>query len=282
MKKLFLFGILVSNFAEAADPFTSVFSETTTKLTEGLSPQEVKGEFKFFKFGETDSIFGGLSVSKSGDSQSIKINAVNYYIWFGGDKKLPFQLYYSDEAASDGGDENQDEVNTEKFIDPESGVAIKFPLLWTYQSSGDGFCAFLSDTNSIGHCSLGGDITLSFKDFTDTDGNSDTAFGQTVRVGAAVLFPIISDESSETSGYLSASAKIVYSHVNIDNPTQLFSPVLDANGEAVDFDKSILSSEVEIKWAFDNKIAISGRWLKPFDNKDYFDDLFKIGLETNF
>lgn len=280
MKKIIFVSMMVAGGAHAADPFTSVYDQTVdgthafnAKLAGGSKDD---GRWAFFQFADTDSIFGSLSAGSSGESQSIKFNAINYYLWFGGNKKLPFQLYLSDDVS----DSDTQEANTAKLLDPESGVALKFPLLWTYQSSGDGFCAFLNGTNTVGHCSIGGDVTLSFKDLDVVDGGSETAFGQTLRVGAAVLFPILSANDQLEQGYLSASARAVYSHVDIENSTQLFVPVTDASGAPVGFDKSILSSEVEVKWAFNGKLAISGKWVKPIDNDDYMDDLFKITIET--
>lgn len=277
--------VIFSTSIFASDPSTSVFEQTKKDSDlfeaafEGGDVNE--GGWKFFQFGDTDSIFGSLSVGQSGDSQSIKFNAINYNLWFGGNKKLPFQLYLSTNASDDSDDSNNDK-NTETLLDPESGVALKFPFLWTYQSAGDGFCAFLSDENSIGHCSVGGDITLSFKDLEAQDGDSETAFGQTIRVGGAVLFPILSVEDGSEQGYLSTSVKLVYSHTNIDDPNSLFTPVLDVDGNPVDFKDSIFSGELEIKWAFTDKLAISAKLLSPFNNKDFFDDLFKLNLETQF
>jgi hypothetical protein len=286
MKKLLVLISLVSSTTTyAADPSTSVYEQTekgTASFETAFVGEDVsKGSWKFFQFGNTDSIFGSLSVGQSGDSQSIKFNAINYNLWFGGNKKLPFQLYLSTSANDNSVDSNNDK-NTETLLDPESGVAIKFPLMWTYQSSGEGFCAFLSDENSIGHCSFGGDFTLNFKDLEDQDGNTETAFGQSIRLGGAVLFPILSVEDGAEQGYFSTSVKLVYSHTNIGNPNSLFAPVLDIDGNPVEFNNSIFSGEIELKWAFSQKLAISAKWLTPFDNKDHFDDLFKISLETQF
>ena len=280
-----LFTVVFSTSIYAADPLTSVYEQTkkdSASFGIALEGKDVnKSGWKFFQFGDTDSIFGSLSVGQSGDSQSIKFNAINYNLWFGGNNKLPFQLYFATNANGNSDDSNNDK-NTESLLDPESGIALKFPLLWSYQSSGDGFCAFLHDKNSIGHCSVGGDITLSFKDLEDQDGGTETAFGQTIRIGGAVLFPILSVEDDSEQGYLSLAAKLVYSHTNIDDPNSLFSPVLDIDGNPVEFNDSIFSSEMEIKWAFSQKLAISAKWLAPFDNKDFFDDLFRINIETQF
>ncbi|BDY04879.1 hypothetical protein [Ferrimonas sp. YFM] len=268
--------------AFAADPFTSVYQQSTkdtSAFDKSLAGSDIaQGRWAFFEFAETDSLFGSLSAGQAGDSQQLKFNAINYYLWFGGRHKLPFQLYYSDVVS----DDSNKDANTVKLLDPESGLAIKFPLLWTYQSAGDEFCAFLSDTNSIGHCSLGGDITLSFKDLKEVDGNSETAFGATVRLGAAVLFPVLAADTGEASGYLSTSVKLVFAHTDVDDSTQLFAPVLDENGDPVAFDNDIFSAEAEIKWAFTNRLAISARWLAPLDDHDYIDDIFKLSLETQF
>jgi hypothetical protein len=278
--------ITLSSAVYASDPSTSVYEQTkknsklfNSALEEGSDLNQ--GSWKFFQFGDTDSIFGSLSVGQSGDSQSIKFNAINYNLWFGGKKKLPFQLYLSTNASDSSDDSNNDE-STDTLLDPEAGLALKFPFLWSYQSSGDGFCAFLSSVNSIGHCSVGGDITLSLKDLEDQDGNTETAFGQTIRIGGAVLFPVLSVEDGTEQGYLSTSVKLVYSHTDIDDPNSLFTPVFDINGNPVDFKDSIFSGEVEVKWAFTDKLAISAKWLTPFDNKDYFDELFRLSLETQF
>lgn len=269
----------------ASDPSTSVYEQTikdSISFKAAFDGGDVNsGGWKFFQFGDTDSLFGSLSVSQSDDSQSIKLNAINYNLWFGGNKKLPFQLYLGTNA-SNSSDESNNDKNAEILLDPESGVALKFPFLWTYQKSGDGFCAFLSDKNSIGHCSVGGDVTLSFKELEKQGGNSETAFGQTIRIGGAVLFPILSVEDGSEQGYFSTSLKLVYSRTNIDNPSFLFAPVLDVDGNPMNFKDSIFSSELEIKWAFTDRLAISAKWLNPFDNKGFFDDLFKVNLETQF
>ncbi len=286
MKNIFIIFTLVFSIPVfAADPLTSVYEQTkkgTDSFKASFGDEDVNnGGWKFFQFGETDSIFGSLSVGTSGDSQSIKFNAINYNLWFGGNKKLPFQLFLGTNANNNSDDSNNDK-NTEALLDPESGIALKFPFLWSYQSSGDGFCAFLSDENSIGHCSFGGDLTLSFKDLEAQDGNTDTAFGQTIRIGGAVLFPVLSVVDGSEQGYLSLAAKVVYSHTDIDDPNLLFTPVNDVNGNPVEFKDSIFSSELEIKWAFSEKLAISAKWLAPFDNNDLLDDLFKINIETQF
>ena len=98
-KPLLAAAFFISSPAWAADPSTSVYDQTTkdtkaftTALVDG---DIIKGDWKFFQFANTDSVFGSLSVGKSGDSQSIKFNAINYNLWFGGNKKLPFQLYLS-------------------------------------------------------------------------------------------------------------------------------------------------------------------------------------------
>lgn len=282
----------------ASDPSISVYKSTTVtkdkddsgnikKDANGIEMMTIDGgqeninrEIRFFSFAKTDSIFGSLAVSQSGDAQTVKFNVVNYNLWFGGNYKLPFQLYIS-ETANDSSDDSNQDKNELSVLDPESGVAIKFPLLWVYQSNGSEPCAFLGKSD-IGHCAFGGDITFSLKNLEDIDGKTETAFGKTIRVGGSVLFPVLDSGDNSEQGYLSAAAKLVYSHTNIDDPTQLFTPVLDAEGNPVNFDNSLLSGELELKFAINGQLSISARWLAPFDNKDYFDDRFQLILESQF
>lgn len=272
----------------AADPASSVYKSTTVikddtdnnKLMLSDGGENVNRKIRFFSFAETDNIFGSLAVSLSGDTQTIKVNAVNYNLWFGGNYRLPFQVYITT-SAIEKSDETSEDKNELSILDPESGLAIKFPLLWIYQSNGTEPCAF-AERSKIGHCAFGGDITLSFKNLEDVSGNTETAFGQTLRVGGSVLFPVLDAEANSEQGYISASAKLVYSNTNIDDPTLLFTPVTDVEGNPVKFEKSILSGELELKFAINNQLSISARWLAPFDNKEYFDDRFQLSLTSQF
>ncbi|GAB57644.1 hypothetical protein [Rheinheimera nanhaiensis] len=280
--------VCISLNALASDPASSVYKSTTVIKDDANKDlvvlfdggENVNRQFRFFSFADTDSLFGSLAVSQSGDAQTIKFNAVNYNLWFGGNYKLPFQLYVTTTANDDSDSSNQDK-NELSMLDPESGIAIKFPLLWVYQSNGPEPCAFL-EKSDVGHCSFGGDITFSLKNFEDTNGKTETAFGQTLRLGASVLFPVLDAATSSEQGYVSASAKLVYSHANIDDPTLLFTPVTDVDGNPVKFDKSILSGELELKFAINGQLSISAKWLAPFDNNDYFDDRFQITLASQF
>lgn len=293
MKKPIVLLAFFSSHTFAADPMTSIYSELEEDTVESFAnllvankkdgEDDPTGVIRFFKFNPAaDGVLGSLSVGTAGDSQSIKFNAINYNLLLGNERKIPFQLYLSEQASNGGDSDSEQDVNTEALLDPESGIALKFPFLWSFQGNQQGICHFISDTNTRGHCSWGGDITFNFKELVDENGNSETAFGKTIRLGGGVLFPILDAKNDEEKGYVSISARAVYAHTDIDDSTRLFAPILDVNGDPIAFDNSIFSSELELKWSFDGKLAIAAKWLRPFDNGDYIDDLFKLTLETKF
>ncbi|WP_411994530.1 hypothetical protein [Agarivorans sp. DSG3-1] len=247
------------------------------------------GEFQFFRFTTeenddqvgTDSLFGSLMASSAGDTQTIKFDAINYNLHMGGNIHIPFQLYYGN-VVSDGDD---DKANSIKLMDPENGVALKFPVVFNYfknESSG-GLCAFYDeDKDSVGRCSLGGDLTFNYRELKNDSGESDTQAGYTARLGGAMVFPINNVVGGKEKGFLSLGAKVVYSYANVDDPTNFFTPVLDASGNPVSFDKYIGAADLEVKWVFYEKLSISTRWLLPLNNTDYLEDVFSVSLENKF
>lgn len=311
---------LLSEQAYATDPLTSVYQYTTpgTQASKVLEDKVDKMEkakkeddkaaaekelgwvqrtlgpkWRAFYFDKEDPFFGGVTVGFSGDSQQAKINYGNYNIDVGGDIRLPFQLYYTTEADTDSSMQAQQDSNTQAILDPESGFAVKFPMYFMYQDkrSDGGWCDFLEDEHKdddsdgqntvTGFCGFGADLTFNFKELQNMDGSTETAAGQTLRLGAAMLFPIKTFDDS-TAGFLSLSARFLISHTDIDNPEQLFTPVLDGDGEPVAFDDTITSGEFELKFSINQKVAISARWLTPLDNKDYFDDVFQLNIEAKY
>ncbi len=247
----------------------------------------VFSELKWFRFADQDgqdpdSILGGLSFGTTGDAQSFRFNALNYNIGLGGNLRQPLQVYIGD-VASNGSEESAlADANAEKLLDPEAGIAIKFPFLWEYRSNGNGLCAFLKDEDSVGRCSFGADVTLNFKELEGGSGDSETAFGQTVRLVGALTFPVLDAKDDSEEGYVSIAARAVFAHTDIDDPLQLFQPVLDFEGNPIEFDDSIFAADLEVKLAINQKLAVSARWFKPLDNEDYLDDLFRITLQTQF
>lgn len=293
MKLLVLLLALITVPTYASDPSVSVYQQTIknsslNKQAYNLTEAEAAGttprlhKWAFFTFGDTDKLLGSIVVENSSATQTVKFNAVNYYLWFGGKYYLPFQLYLTQNAPKENTASSTNDSNTSKLVDPESGIAIKFPLLWIYQSNGDGICAFLSSTNTIGHCAVGGDVTLNFKDLKNQSGSTNTAFGRTLRVGASLLFPVLSEKKDSEQGYVSAAGRIVYARTNAADPNNLFTPVLDTYGQPIPFEESIFASELEFKWRFYDKLSIGAKWLKPINNKQYLSDLFKMSLETQF
>ena len=97
-----------------------------------------------------------------------------------------------------------------------------------------------------------------------------------------MVFPVLDANDDSEQGYLSLAARYVYSHTDIDDSTLLFQPVLDLDGNPVQFKDSIRSMDVEVKFALNEKLAVSARWFKPMDNEDYLDDLFRVSLQTQF
>lgn len=287
--KLLAFLLLVSFslFTFATDPFTSIYSEVQVGTTENQSlrgdvddiKQGDDAKFYFFQFGDTDSIFGGLTASNEGDAQSVSLTAINYNLWLGGNKKIPFQLFLT-ETSSTG--TNNDDANTSKILTPESGFAVKFPFLWVYQSSGDEFCAFLKDGNTVGHCAVGGDLTINYKTLKGEDNFEENAYGATLRFGASLLFPVLEPDTNKDQGYLAFSGKLVYAKTNIDDPSKIFSPIIDAEGNTIAFDDSIISTELSIKWSIQDKFSLSVKWMKPLGSNEYIDDIVGFSLDTQF
>jgi hypothetical protein len=244
----------------------------------------------FFQFADTDSVFGGLTVSKEGNAQTISLTAVNYNLHLGGKYKIPFQVFISETETT--GD-NTEDANVAKLLTPESGFAIKFPLLWIYQSSGDEICSFM-DTNNpeqkdniVGHCAVGGDITINYKTLKGEDDKEEDAYGITARIGASLLFPVLEPSAktlteSKSQGYLALSAKLVYAKTNIDDPSLIFTPIMDAEGNAIAFDESIFSYELGVKFSIQDKFAVSAKWMKPMGGHEYLDDIVSISIDTQF
>ncbi|MGR5001842.1 hypothetical protein CSB62_15120 [Vibrio splendidus] len=295
---LILILILTTYPTLASDPFSTTY-RSTEGSAKNLTSSELEGSeeagrnreeldlFEFFSFktdGENaDRVLGSLSASVGSGSQTIKFNAINYNLWLGGDIKIPFQIYLGTTASATGDD--SEKANSATILDPESGLAIKLPFIWTYkgiliEDKPQGICSF-GKGDTIGRCALGGDLTFNFKDLEQIDNDNEYAYGHTIRAGGSALFPILNATGDE-KGYLSLSIKAVYSYTNIDDSTELFAPIQDANGNTISFKNNIFSSEFAIKWSLDQQFSLAATWVKPFTNTDYLDDQFALTIENKF
>lgn len=253
--------------------------------------------WSFFKFqngsqgeggNKTDSVIGGIDGLVSGDSLQIKFNFINYNFWLGGDLYIPFQIFLGTTASSG---ENIKKENNTALLDPESGVAINVPLLIVYQpnkkGSISGLCDFRKIRNTRGNCTLGGDITMNFQELeSEQDTGKETVFGSAIRLGAGMLFPVVTplalDGSAEEVGYLSMGYRFTGAYSNSDDVSQVFSPIVDANGNRVNIKDWTVSSELTIKFAINDNFSISGKYIIPHNNDDYFDDEFSLVLGSAF
>ena len=292
-----LIGILISLIpavAQAADPSVSVYSDTdpdkkeiVLKASDGKAElkktEHLKGrDFSFFQFSKSDKLYGSLAVERNGEVRSIKFNAINYNLWLGGSIYIPFQLYLGQDSTVDGSSGASADTNAAKLVDPESGMALKFPVLGLYQSE-KGFCGFQgAGKTSIGHCTFGGDFTLSARDLKDTSGKSQTLTGTTIRIGTSLLFPVFDASKLIDKGYLAIAARYIASHTRASDSTQLFAPILDSSGNAIKFNGTVRAADLEVKLKIIDNLAVSARWISPLNNTEYLKKQKKLTLEAQF
>lgn len=243
-----------------------------------------KGFIQRLEFAEEDEGVGGLSVSGLEGTQKVKLNALNYRLWFGGEYYLPFQIFASHTASTEPTDEERAEaINADALLDPESGIAVSVPFLWRYKGSGKKLCHFIDeDKSELGFCTFGGKIVGHFKNLETLDGESKLASGITAELGASALFPIFEAKENKKAGYLAIGFKLLHARTDIDDPSQLFTPLTNAEGEPIEFKKSISSQQFGLKLALDKTLAIGATWTKPFDNEQYIGENLSISLETQF
>lgn len=243
------------------------------------------GIWERFTFEKEDRGIGGLSIAAIETSQKVKLNALNYWLWLGGDYKIPFQIFLSHTASTESTEEQRVEtINSDALLDPESGIAVSVPFLWRYRGSGNKPCHFIKPQNvsNVGYCSFGGKIVGHFKNLETLGGESELASGVTAELVASALFPVFEATNDKEAGYLALHLRLLYAYTDIDDPFQLFIPLTNAEGEPITFDKSMGSFQLGTKLAINKKLAIGLTWTTPLDNKKYIDENLSISLETQF
>lgn len=285
MNKSVLGCFLIPGLAFGSDPFTSVQQATRIEKSElsAFTSDHTKEKVTYFKYMESDPALGSVSVGVSGGEKAIKFNAVNYSLWLGGKYYLPMQVSFAGTSAGSGAATSSGDSNEAKITDQDLGdVSMRFPIFWTYQSAGDGLCAFLKSDIGYGHCSIGGDVSFSYRNMTDAAGDAKDSVGKAVRIGAASVFPVLSEDKSKSEGYMALAIRAAYFDSGIKEGTAFFTPVLDSGGNPIDFKESFWASDVEVKFAFFDKMAIVARWVKPFRNEEYISDNFSLEIENKF
>lgn len=247
--------------------------------------QAARKNWRYFRFSEADPVVGGLALDAGHSAQTVKLDVVNYNLWFGGNLKQPFQLLVSGEVADQAESVTEvEQQNSDKLVDPESGIALRFPFLFIYQPADDGFCDFTGST--VGRCTVGGDLTFNSKELKGLTGTNETAYGYAARIGASFIFPVLNQAGSEADednqGYLAIAVRETYARTNLSDPAKLFTPVLDASGTPVKFDESILATEAEIRWNIRDRFSINAKWIIPGNNDEYLDDSFTLSFEKQF
>lgn len=235
--------------------------------------------FRFDTSDKGDPVIGGLTLSQSSGTQLAKLNIVNYNLKLGSDLIYPFQVIVSPSVAGSSNPINEQSSNQAKILDPESGVAIKFPVVWSYKAD-TGFCGF--GKAKEGRCDAGWDLTINSKTLKSTDGNSQTASGATLGFGASMLLPIFDESVMLKEGYLAGAVKISYAHTNYGDTTKLFNPILDAGGNPIQFKNSLSTYEADLKFALTKQFAITARLVGPIGGNDYVTRQTSFSIDTQF
>jgi hypothetical protein len=233
-----------------------------------------------FKFQKDDKGAGDAELSPFGDAVEYKLNAVNYNLYFGDSKEVPFQLYYGDFAS----DSSPEDTNTKKLLDPTQGLAIQFPIAFKYIGDGRNsgrFCEF-NEQKMPGSCTFGGDITLRGVRLNETNDAGDIkesfVFGGSAALKLSLQFPIFKVGSPSQAGALGVGLGVRYYYHNTDKQNLLFGKITDPNGSPIDAKKGFGALSAETEFDIFEHFKIRIEYFSPFNNRDVLKDVFKASI----
>jgi hypothetical protein len=235
------------------------------------------GEFCKIVFSEDEVGFGDITLNPFNEGTDYKINALNYSVYLGDEKFVPFQLYFG-EVSQEG---DTKEANTKSIMDPTQGIAVQVPWLyrWGGQKTG-GFCNFeVKD----GHCIGGGDLTFRYLELEEKDAatgksNSKGLFGFSAGLGMSFMFPIFQDQETGEAGHVSIAAKARMYYHNHDDPTLLFGAINDPNGNPVKFEKWFGAFSLSGEFAINDTFTAKFDYFRPWNNEEHMDEVFKVSF----
>lgn len=232
--------------------------------------------WKRFEFTSETEGFGDAAAAPFGDKVEYKINAVNYNLFIGDDRSIPFQLYLADLSSK----EKPEEENKLKLLDPTQGFSIQFPFGAMYKGSDGGLCRF---KNLKGYCIVGGDLTVRGVKLNETDDagkvTDSTIYGASAGIRAAAQLPIFQKvPGSDQAGHLGISIGARYYYHNTNKQDLLFEKLADPNGNPIEFKKGFGAVTAESEFDVYNHFKIRLEYFKPLNNRDVLDDVFKASI----
>jgi hypothetical protein len=293
--KIYMKRILGGDASQAMTPQIGKSVESALQESEDAKAKTATSDddWEYFSFTDEDEGLSTFEAQPFGKAHGYKVNAQNMNIKLGEGLQTPLQIYIADISA--GGDDETEDANSAKLLDPTQGIALSFPVIWRYLGdTDDKFCRFESAKD--GACMAGFDLNVRYVELIqqeapedqtqptapiETETDEKGAFGASLGANVSMKFParMVGKQPTDVAdGHLGFSLGYRQYYQNTDASDALFPEVVDEDGKPIDFDHGYGAFNAAIKLTIYGQFALSMEYFAPTEQKEFLKDVFKVSL----
>lgn len=243
--------------------------------------QNYWGEDEYFKFNylkysenlskNLKSSFGGFVIGSADSNQTVKINALEYDIYFGDKLRVPLTLYTAEIIESDESD--KESVNRTKLLDSEMGT-INLSLSSITKFRVGEICKFSSAYGCYLPFQIGVRVLRLPENNVEGESSDKYKMGGYLKAGLNTVFPITpKNDPKGIAGRLALSANYVYYYQGSTDLENLFPEVLNDKGEPALSGNDYSALNVNAIFTITDKITLSAKYFKGIQSSKQLDSI---------